>query len=86
MGITRPTQPIMPETETAEAVSTVAQRITARRRRSVWTPMARASSGERVSRFMRQRSSNRGVSPAAIQTAAKATVCIRVPERLPMSQ
>ena len=85
-GITSPTQPIIPETETLAAVSTVALRITISRSRSVLTPMERASSADRVSRFMRQRRSSSGTSPTAMQTAAKPTVFIRVPDRLPMSQ
>ena len=85
-GITSPTQPIIPDTDTAAAVSTVDERITARRSRSVCTPMARASSGDRVSRFIRHRSRSRGTSPTAMQTAANRTVPIRVPDRLPMSQ
>ena len=76
----------MPDTDTADAVSTVADRITASRSRSVWTPMARASSADSVSRFIRQRRSSSGSSPTAIHTAAKPTVFIRVPDRLPMSQ
>ena len=79
-------QQLLSETETLAAVSTVALRITTSRRRSVLTPMERASSADRVSRFMRQRSRSSGKSPTAIQTAAKPTVFIRVPDRLPMSQ
>lgn len=85
-GMTSPTQPIMPDTDTADAVSTVADRITVSRSRSVCTPMARASSADNVSRFIRQRRSSSGSSPTAMHAAAKVTVFIRVPDRLPMSQ
>ena len=85
-GITSPTQPIMPLTDTLDAVTSVEQSTTISRSRLGCTPMVRASSSPSVRIFMRQRSKSSGMSPNAIGSSTNETSCSRAPDRLPMSQ
>ena len=85
-GMTSPTQPIMPETLTEEAVTSVAATMTPTRSLPASTPMERASSSPIESTLSLHRRANRGTSPSSM---GQNTNCISLhfaPERLPMSQ
>ena len=84
--MTRPTQPIMPETATDAAVSSVAQRMTVNRSRRVFTPIERASSSPSVSRFMRQLRIHSGTSPSVTGITRNSTSRGLMEDRLPISQ
>lgn len=85
-GTTSPIQPIMPAMATVEAVINVAQTISPSRNRETLIPSDRASSSDRVSRFMRQRSSNSGISPAKISGAENHRSCSVIVDKPPSSQ
>ena len=77
---------MMPLIATTDAVISVAQATTRVRRRAVSTPSARASSSGSASRFMRQRKSSIGASPARARGAATTRSVDEIDDRLPSSQ
>ena len=85
-GMTRPTQPIMPETETEEAVTSVAATMSQMRSLPASTPMARASSSPMARTLSLQRSRKSGTMPRSIGQMTKPRSSQAIPERLPMSQ
>ena len=82
-GMTRPTQPIMPEIDTLAAVTRVAAKMTMSRTRRAFTPMVEASSSPMVSTLMRQRKANSAARPIAMGGSAKAMSLHLAPVRLP---
>ena len=85
-GIARPTQPIMPDTATLEAVTTVAARMTTRRMRRASTPMVAASSSPMVRMLIFQRMAKRTMQPTAMKGNANPISLIFVYASDPMSQ
>ena len=85
-GMTSPTQPIMPETETEAAVTSVAAMMSQMRSLPASTPIALASSSPMDSTFRRQRRQKSGTSPMSIGQMTNPRSSQAIPERLPMSQ
>ena len=85
-GTTRPTQPMMPATDTAAAVASVAAATSITRSRQTLTPSASASSSGRLSRSTRQRSSSIGTSPARMTGPVTCRSCVVMLLSPPISQ
>uniref|UniRef100_A0A1I7WDM6 Uncharacterized protein n=1 Tax=Heterorhabditis bacteriophora TaxID=37862 RepID=A0A1I7WDM6_HETBA len=85
-GTTRPTQPMMPASDTAAAVHRVAAAINVQRSGVTATPSALASSSPRPSRFTRQRSSTSGTSPISSSGAVTLRSSMTTAFKPPSSQ
>src|SRR6185503_12424149 len=85
-GTARPTQPIVPASETAHAVARVAATITTRRMRRTFTPRLAASSSERARTSMRQRSAQIAATAAAMGARVPGRSRGSAPVKLPRSQ
>ena len=84
--MTRPTQPIMPVTQTLAAVTSVAATMTTMRVRRAFTPMVAASSSPMVRMLMRQRRANSVAQPTSMMGNTMAMSRMFAPVSDPMSQ
>ena len=84
--MTRPTQPIMPVTDTEAAVTMVAAMMMIRRSAFVLTPIVAASSSPIVRMLIRHLSTNRVTRPTTMNGSTIVTSEGFAPVRLPMSQ
>src|SRR5579862_4046665 len=85
-GTRSPIQPMVPASDTADAVASVAATMIAVRRCFTFTPRLRASSSESASTSMRQRNSHSTATESAIGTIVAGRSRGSAPVKLPSSQ